>query len=112
MTKIMIVDDEPDIVTSLISLLENEGYDVVSAKDGGECLAILKEESPDLILLDFFMPGMSGREVLERIKSEGKLSDIPIIFLTVAEFREMGLKKFKKLGISGYLPTIVWISLI
>ena len=102
MTKIMVVDDEPDISESVKSLLESEGYDVTVAGDGKECLSKLGKEKPDLILMDFFMPGMSGREVVEAIRKKDK--DTKIAFMTVAEFRDAGMKKLYDLGISDYIP--------
>ena len=102
MTKtIMIVDDEPDIGVSVKALLESEGYDVEYCEDGKACLRALKKSKPDLILLDFFMSGMSGRGVVGNIRKTDKT--VKIIFLTVAEFRERGFKRFKELGVLGYL---------
>jgi CheY-like chemotaxis protein len=106
MTKtVMIVDDEPDIVTTTAKLLKGEGYAVVTAASGKECLKKLRTGTakPNLIILDFFMPNMSGREVLEAIRGDKKLSGIPVIFMTVAEFREIGIAKFKGLGVSAYV---------
>ena len=62
----MVVDDEPNILALEGAILEGEGFEVVQAASGQECLDKLKQEKPDLILLDMMMPGMSGREVCEK----------------------------------------------
>ncbi len=79
---ILVVDDEPSIRTILTHQLEQAGYDVRSAADGPQALAILQRELPDLILLDVMMPGMDGYAVLERIRAEGRTHHLPVIMLT------------------------------
>lgn len=98
--RIMVVDDEPDILESVSAALEKEGYDVVTAGDGRECLRKLERgKKPDLILMDFFMPGMSGREAIERIRRDPKFGGVKIVYMTVAEFRERGLQSIRDLGV-------------
>ena len=80
--KIMIVDDEPEMVEMLEMRLKNEGYDVVTAASGEECLKKAGEEYPDLILLDVLLPGMSGLEVSKRLKENKLTKNIPIIMVT------------------------------
>jgi OmpR family response regulator RpaB len=82
--KILIVDDDPDIVDALYVLLEGEGYDVVSASDGEEGLARIKEENPDLIILDLLMPKLDGYGVCKTLQDPrwSKWKDIPILVLT------------------------------
>ena len=85
MKKVMIVDDEPDILYSLKQELEslNAGYDIVSASGGRECLKLLDHGLiPDIILLDIMMPEISGWEVFDRSKKNPSWKDIPIVFLT------------------------------
>jgi two-component system alkaline phosphatase synthesis response regulator PhoP len=81
MTKILLVDDEPDIVEFLKYNLERENFKVIESFNGEEALNLLKEK-PDLIILDVMMPGMSGYEVCRRIKEHNQFKDIPIVFLT------------------------------
>jgi len=83
--KIMVVDDDPDIVEMVRRILEAEGYDVVHAYSGVECLEILKsmDKHPDLILLDIMMEPIDGWETLRRIKSDEALKSIPVCMLTV-----------------------------
>ena len=101
--KIMIVDDEPSLRELLRAILENENYSVITAENGQECLDQLKEEKPDLILMDMMMPGMSGRETTEKIRSDTKTKGIKVAFLTVAQFSEVGKSKLGELKVSDYI---------
>lgn len=80
--KILVVDDDPNIVRLLASRLKNSGYDVVSASDGNSCFKKAVAEKPDLVLLDIIMPGLNGFEVCKRLKENDKTKDIPVIMLT------------------------------
>jgi len=80
--KIMVVDDEPDILFTVGQMLEMNGYDVVKVDDGKKCLDELEKSVPDLVLLDIMMPEISGWDVAAKIKENPKWNDIPIIFLT------------------------------
>jgi phosphate regulon transcriptional regulator PhoB len=77
--RILLVDDERPIVESLRYALEKEGYDVVEASDGSEALDLARAKSPDLVLLDIMLPGMSGFEVCRILRKE---SSVPILMLT------------------------------
>ena len=103
--KIMIVDDTVDTVGMVKKFLETEGYDTLEANNGKDALEILKKEEvkPDLILLDMFMPEMSGREVCEQIRSDDDLKDLKVAFFTVAAFREKGKKMLEELNVSDYI---------
>lgn len=79
--KILIVDDSPLVLRSIKSLLEQE-YDVISTMSGQQALDTIVTEKPDLILLDYEMPIMSGKTVFEMIKKDENIKDIPVIFLT------------------------------
>ena len=80
--KVMIVDDEQDILFTVGRMLEMSGYSVIKAVDGKDCIKKLNEFNPDLVLLDIMMPGMSGWDVAAKIKENPSWSNIPIIFLT------------------------------
>lgn len=80
--KILIVDDEPDILMVLRTRLEGNGYDVVTALDGEGGLRTVKDETPDLIVLDVMMPVMDGFEFFKIVKQEPAHSNIPILMLT------------------------------
>jgi DNA-binding response OmpR family regulator len=82
--KILVVDDDPDITDALTVLLEGEGYEVISASDGEEGLARIKEENPDLVILDLLMPKLDGYGVCKTLQDPrwSKWKNIPIIVLT------------------------------
>lgn len=101
--KILVVDDEKDARTLIRTLLEEESYLVTEAKDGKEGLAKLKKKTFDLVLIDFFMPEMSGRELAERIKRNSKTKNTKFAFLTVAQFSEKGKKELEKMGSLDYI---------
>ncbi|MFT5206965.1 MAG: CheY-like chemotaxis protein [Candidatus Omnitrophota bacterium] len=80
--KILVVDDEADIVILVKSRLESEGYKVLEAHNGEDAITIAQANKPDLIILDIMMPDMDGIEVSNILKEDANLKDIPIIFLT------------------------------
>ncbi|MFQ6105704.1 MAG: response regulator transcription factor [Candidatus Hydrothermarchaeaceae archaeon] len=80
--KILVVDDEPDIVFTIQKILENEGYEVITANDGKAALEKLKTVRADLILLDVMMPGVDGWNVCKILKEHEKTKSIPIAILT------------------------------
>jgi DNA-binding response OmpR family regulator len=82
--KILVVDDDPDMREALQMILEAGGYTVVMAEDGEKCLSKLKEERPDLLILDLLMPGMDGFEVCKALKDPryAKYARMPIIILS------------------------------
>lgn len=80
--KILIVDDEPNIIRSLSFVLERAGYDVSSATNGEEALASVSNSKPHIVFLDVMMPKMNGYEVCRAIKSSTELQDIHVILLS------------------------------
>lgn len=90
--KILVVDDEPDIVTLIKSRLEANGYDVVSAYNGKDGLEKAEEAQPDMILLDLMMPIMDGYEAGQKLKENPKTKNIPIILFTAASAEEVAKK--------------------
>jgi len=101
--RIMVVDDEESLRELLTAIMEQEGYEVIIAADGNECLKKLKTVRPDLILLDMMMPGMSGREVCEKIRQDPKTKDLKVAFLTVAKFSEAGKGTLKEMKVIDYI---------
>lgn len=83
-TKILVVDDEPDVVTLIARALSTEGFDVLGAYDGISALDIAESESPDLVLLDIMMPMMSGYEVCQQLKANPRTNGIPVLCLSSA----------------------------
>ena len=82
MAKILVVDDEVNILTILKDSLEFSGFQVVTAPDGQEALDMVAKENPELVVLDIGMPKMDGWEVCRRLKSDPKTKGLPIIILT------------------------------
>jgi len=101
--KILIVDDEEDISTSVKQIVEGMGYEGKTANEGKQALKLLKKESFDLVLLDILMPEMSGQEVLEKIRADPKLKNQKVAFLTVVELGQKGEEVMKKLKPVEYL---------
>jgi len=82
--KIMVVDDDPDILITIRNIFEREGYEVFTVDSGKKCYELFKNnEIPDLILLDIMMPGMSGWMLFDRLKENPSWKNIPVVFLTV-----------------------------
>ena len=99
---IMVVDDNPDIITIVKTILEGKGYQVLSASSGQELLNLLSERKPDLIILDIMMPEMDGLEVLGRLKAVTETASIPVILLTAKVQYEDVLGGYK-LGADYYI---------
>jgi two-component system alkaline phosphatase synthesis response regulator PhoP len=100
MSRILIVDDEPEIVRGLEDNLRFEGYHTSTAGDGREALAVAAREAPDLILLDIMMPGLSGWDVCRELRGRG--IDVPIIMLT-ARAEEGDRVRGLELGADDYI---------
>jgi len=83
-SKILVVDDEPDVVMFIARALNGEGYDVISAYDGISALDLAETESPDLVVLDIMMPMMSGYEVCEQLKANPQTQHIPVLCVSSA----------------------------
>lgn len=99
--KILVVDDSGVFLRTIKSLLELR-YDIILAKSGEKGISIATSESPDLILLDYEMPGLNGRETLEQLRNIDKTKNIPVIFLTGVKEKEHILEVLK-LQPQGYL---------
>ncbi len=82
MTKIMVVDDEPDIVRLVAFSLKRHGFEVIEANDGLSALSIAEDEQPDLILMDVMMPVMNGYDASRKLKENPRTSQIPIVMLS------------------------------
>jgi DNA-binding response OmpR family regulator len=107
--KILLVDDDPDIQDAMRVVLESEGYQVVSAQDGKECLKKLVDEEPDLMILDLLMPIMDGFAVYKEFKSAkwAKYHHLPILILSSireeASRRRYELETGQKLEVDRYM---------
>jgi len=108
-SKILLVDDDPDILEAMSVVLTTHGYTVVTARDGQEGLAKLRSEKPDLMILDLMMPKMDGFAVCEELQDPrwAKLSNIPIIILTSVR-EDAGRRRYElgtglQLRVSDYI---------
>jgi DNA-binding response OmpR family regulator len=81
-TKILVVDDEHDVLKMIRIRLEKNGYTVITASNGNECIEKAVEEKPGVILLDVLLSGQSGYEVCKSLKADAKTKDIPVIMIT------------------------------
>ena len=79
---ILIVDDDPDILDNIVTVLETQPYRLATAQDGKRCMAMIKEEIPDLLILDLLMPRMDGWGVIREMRSEPRFMSVPIMVLT------------------------------
>lgn len=101
--KILVVDDEEDILELIQYNLVREGYEVLGAESGEKALQIAKSEPVDLIVLDLMLPAMDGLEVAKRLKRDSKTDNIPIIMLT-AKGEEADVVTGLELGADDYIP--------
>ncbi len=101
MKKIMVVDNEPDIVDLTRTVLELGGYQVVTAYSGEECLRNLEKDKVDLVLLDIMMPGMSGWDVFNRINK--KSNQIKVAFMSVLEISDKRKQVLLDEGLADYI---------
>ena len=102
MRKILIVDDEPNIVMSLEYTFKKNNFEVFIARDGQEALDILKIQLPDIIILDVMMPMVDGYATLEQIKKDERLQHCKVIFLS-AKNKEQDIEKGLQLGANLYV---------
>lgn len=100
--KVLIADDEPNILTALEFLLKRAGYDVRTATSGEEALALVESYAPDLVLIDIMMPGKSGYEVCQRMRERPEWRHIKIVMVT-AKGREAEISKGLSLGADLYV---------
>lgn len=100
--KILIVDDEPNILMSLEYAFKKQNFEVFIARDGSEALEILEHRIPDIVLLDIMMPNVDGYQTLKHIKKTKGLEATKIVFLT-AKNRASDIEKGLKLGADKYL---------
>jgi DNA-binding response OmpR family regulator len=100
--KILIVDDEPNIVMTLEYTFKKQNFEVFIARDGSEALDILENNKPDVVLLDIMMPHVDGYQTLTHIKKTANLKDTKVVFLT-AKNKASDIEKGLKLGADKYL---------
>ena len=101
-TKVLIADDEPNIVVSLSFMMRREGYEVLVARDGTEALDTIRRERPALVLLDAMMPGLTGFDVCEAVRADAAVRDTRILMLT-AKGRETDVARGLGAGADAYV---------
>lgn len=100
--KILLVEDDPFLLSMYSTKFEIEGFDVITADDGEKGLKAAEQEGADIILLDILMPNMNGFEVLEKLKAQEKTRDIPVILLTNLNQKDE-IEKGMVLGAADYM---------
>ena len=118
--KILIVDDEPNLVKILESRLKSNGYDVISAIDGQQGLDRVRQDKPDLVILDLMLPKLHGYEVCKQLRADSTHKDIPIVMLTasgkagdIQEGLNQGAnayiaKPFQPEALLGIIKALIW----
>ncbi len=103
--KILVVDDEPDVVTYLCAVLRDNGYEAIEAYDGEEALAKIAKDRPDLVTLDVTMPEMTGVKAYRKMKEDEKLRAIPVVIVTgvAHDFKQFISSRTQVPAPDGYL---------
>lgn len=100
--RLLIVDDEPNLLRAVAAVLRDEGFDVKTARTGREALVMIAQDPPDLIVSDVRMPGMDGYELARRLHSTANFALIPIVFLSAKDETEDRVEGFRS-GVDVYL---------
>jgi CheY-like chemotaxis protein len=109
--RIMIIDDMPENLVMLMAYLSSEGYEVVTAQNGAEALALLANNPPDLIISDVMMPKMGGFEFVEKLRRNYTLGYIPLVFVTGKD-RSVAERMAYDLGADGYIEKPISFSVL
>jgi CheY-like chemotaxis protein len=99
--RILVVDDEPDMLEIVSMMLRSGGYEVTTVEDAEKAMIILRKERPDLILLDLHLPGMQGEEFCKAVKSNATTRLIPVLLFTVSSEDLFG--RIKEMGANDYV---------
>ncbi len=104
---ILIVDDDPDIIEGILMILETQPYRLDTARDGKQCMVMVANEVPDLLILDLLMPKMDGWGVIREMRSTPKYASVPILILSTviedASYRRYELETGMSMDIQGYV---------
>ncbi len=101
--KVLIVDDEDDVCSTVKEMVKNNGFEAETAKSAEEALEVLKHKKFDLVLMDIYMPGMAGTEAVEAMRDDPKLKDQKVAFLTVAKVVDVGKELIERLKPADYI---------
>jgi CheY-like chemotaxis protein len=102
MARVLVVDDEPDVLLLCRLNLEQRGHEVLEALDGGTALEHAREEEADLIVLDLMLPGMDGYQVLQALRADERTASIPVLVLT-AKSLQADRERSRQLGAAAFL---------
>ena len=103
MARILVVDDEPDIVRVVVKIMEARGHQVTTARDGIEALDRVTLDPPDLVILDLNLPRIDGYEVCKRLKTDARTSHIPIVMMTAAYVSVEDAREGQRVGADEYV---------
>ncbi|RMH43230.1 MAG: response regulator [Deltaproteobacteria bacterium] len=103
MAKILVVDDEPDILRVVVKIMESRGHTVTTAKDGVRALELAESEQPDVVILDVNLPKKDGFEVCRELKSRESTQHIPVVMMTAAYVSVEDAEKGTELGADEYV---------
>lgn len=102
MGRVLVVDDEPDVLLLCRLNLQQRGYELLEASDGTAALRLAREGKPDVIVLDLMLPGMDGYQVLEQLRAAVETAEIPVLVLT-AKSLKADRERSRGLGASGFM---------
>jgi two-component system, OmpR family, response regulator MtrA len=100
--RVLVADDDEDILALVTAVLERKGYEVTAVHDGAQALESVQVQSPDLVVLDIAMPELDGLEVLRRVRADADTRDLPVILLS-AQAQEADLERGYATGASAYV---------
>jgi DNA-binding response OmpR family regulator len=99
--KVLIIDDDPDILESIKLLLDMSGYTAIISTDGKDAISYINRFHPDLVILDIMLSGMDGRLIAKRIKANPKTKDIPVILISA---HDSGTHVIQEYGVDDFIP--------
>lgn len=100
--RVLLIEDEPNIIEAINFILSREGYDVVTHANGHDAMDAVRDRAPNMIILDVMLPGRSGFEILEDIRADQAFADTPVLMLTArGQTRDRELAE--KLGVSKFM---------
>lgn len=103
MARILVVDDEPDIVRVVVAIMKDCGHEVTVARDGESALESATRSPPDLVILDLMLPGMDGYEVCQKLKEGSGTGHIPVIMMTASHVSLADAKRCSGVGANEYV---------
>jgi CheY-like chemotaxis protein len=103
MARILVVDDEPDIVRVVVKIMEARGHQVATARDGLEALDRIAGDPPDVVILDLNLPRLDGYEVCKRIKGDARTAHVPVVMMTAAYVSVDDARSGQRVGADEYV---------